>query len=255
MKNKVLLITAVVLLLTGCKNAAVKTTETAINNIGNVSLESEDLINEAQENYDALTEQQKNEVENYKVLLDAKKELASLIEEKDAKNKAAEISKKISELVAQKCRKQVDVDEINALYDSLNNKYKNLVKNADKIFEINELTQYEEYALTAADLVKNSLKSSASFKLKGVTVIIGNSKAISPYYVSVRYSGTNSFGGELDSLSFVDINKKGKSTLWLMSSLLGGLKENELLLYDDSLKNKQEEYEIDPERVMKKMEK
>lgn len=85
-------------------------------------------------------------------------------------------------------------------------------------------------------------------------MVVGSSKAISPYFVSIRYSGTNSFGGEKDSSSFIDINKDGKSVWWSMSTLLGGLEENELLLYNDSLKHKQDEYEIDPERIIKKME-
>lgn len=252
-KKRILLIMIGILLLTGCKSKAVKNTEKAIDNIGTVNLESENLINEALENYDALTERQKDEVENYKILVDAQKQFSFLKEENEAKNKAAEISKLINELELQPCRKQADIDKLNNLYESLKDEFKGLVSNAEKIEKINELTEYEKFALTAANEVKNNLKSSGSFKLKEATVIKCTSKAISPYFVSVRYSGTNSFGGELDSSSFVDINKEGKSVWWSMSALLGGLKENELLLYNDSLKYKQEEYKIDIERIIRKM--
>lgn len=77
--------------------------------------------------------------------------------------------------------------------------------------------------------------------------------SLSPYYVSVRYSGTNSFGGEKDTSSFVDINEEGKSVWWSMSALLGGLEDNELLMYGDCLKHKDQEYVIDPERIIKNM--
>ena len=75
MKKKLcLLIITGIFLLTSCKSEAVKITETAIKNIGTVSLESESLINEAQKKYDALTEKQKNQVNNYNDLIKAKDE-------------------------------------------------------------------------------------------------------------------------------------------------------------------------------------
>lgn len=243
-----------ILLLTGCKNTAVKNTEQAIKQIGEVSLESKDLISEAQEYYNALTDKQKDQVENYKILLEAQKQLEKLEEKENAKKIADDISKLMNELIDQPCRKQAEVDKLNELYDSLEEEYHSLISNPEQIEKINELTQYESYALSAANEVKNRLKSSDSFKLKEASVVVGSSKAISPYFVSIRYSGTNSFGGEKDSSSFIDINKDGKSVWWSMSTLLGGLEENELLLYNDSLKHKQDEYEIDPERIIKKME-
>lgn len=243
-----------VLLLTGCKNAAVKNAEQAINKIGEVTLDSKDLINEAEEYYSSLTDKQKDQVENYKILLEAQRHFDELEQKEEAQKIVDEISILIDELADQPCRKQAEVDELNELYSSLKEEYHNLISNPEQIEKINELTQYESYALSAANEVKTHLKASDSFKLKEVSVIVGNEKAISPYFVSIRYSGTNSFGGEKDASSFVDINAKGESAWWSMSALLGGLEENELLLYNDSLKNKQSEYEIDPERIVRKME-
>lgn len=69
-------------LLTGCKSEEAKNTEVLIDNIGTVSLESETLINEAQESYDALTEQQKNQVENYPMLVVAQEDYQKLLSER-----------------------------------------------------------------------------------------------------------------------------------------------------------------------------
>lgn len=254
MKRIFTIILLISLLLTGCKSAASKNAETAINKIGEVNLDSKELIDDAQANYDALTDKQKDEVDNYKVLLDAKNEYSKLQDEKIAKETATKISDMIDTLIEQPCRKQEDVDKLNILYDTLKEEYRNLVPNANLIEEINSLTQYESYALAASNEIKDSLKASDSFKLKELTLTTCKTGGLSPYYVSVHYSGTNSFGGEKDNSSFVDINEKGKSTWWSISSLLGGLEDNELLMYGDCLKNKDQEYIIDPERIIKNME-
>lgn len=253
MKKVIMMILMVTLLLTGCKSAAAKNTEIAINKIGVVSLDSKTLIDDAQSNYDALTDKQKDQVDNYKVLLDAKNEYIKLEDEKVAKESAAEISNMIDVLANQLCRKQEDVDKLNSLYNDLKEEYRDLVSNSNQIEEINALSQYETYALAAANEIKNSLKASDSFKLKEITFTTCKKGSLSPYYVSVRYSGTNSFGGEKDTSSFVDINEEGKSIWWSMSAILGGLKDNELLMYNDCLKHKDQEYVIDPERIIQNM--
>lgn len=75
MKKSIVAVLALSILLTGCKSEAVKNTEKLIDSIGTVSIESESLINEAQESYDYLTERQKEQVNNYQILVSAKKEL------------------------------------------------------------------------------------------------------------------------------------------------------------------------------------
>lgn len=75
MKKSIVAVLALSILLTGCKSEAVKNTEKLIDSIGTVSIESESLINEAQESYDYLTERQKEQVNNYQILVNAQKEL------------------------------------------------------------------------------------------------------------------------------------------------------------------------------------
>lgn len=253
MKKSFTIILIIALLLTGCKSGAAKNTEKAINDIGEVSLDSKIVIDDAQSNYDALTDKQKDQVDNYKILVDAQNKITKLQEEVLAKESATKISDMIDTLIKQPCRKQEDVDKLNNSYDNLKEEYRSLVSNANQIAEINSLSQYESYALAAANEIKNSLKASDSFKLKEITLTTCKTGGVSPYYVSVRYSGTNSFGGEKDNSSFVDINAEGKSVWWSMSALLGGLEDNELLMYSDCLKHKDQEYIIDPERIVKNM--
>lgn len=54
------------------KSQSVRAVETAIDRIGTVSLDSEDLIVEAEELYDGLTEKEQGQVSNYDVLIDAR---------------------------------------------------------------------------------------------------------------------------------------------------------------------------------------
>ena len=112
--KKIIIMLIVTLLVTGCKSTAAKNTEIAINKIGVISLDSKTLIDDAQSNYDALTDKQKDQVDNYKVLLDAKNEYIKLEDEKVAKESASEISNMIDVLANQLCRKQEDVDKLNS---------------------------------------------------------------------------------------------------------------------------------------------
>ena len=64
-----ILVVALALCLTGCgKSDAVKATEALISSIGQVSLDSEAAIVEAEEAYNALVEEEKADVETYEDL-------------------------------------------------------------------------------------------------------------------------------------------------------------------------------------------
>ena len=77
MKKSIVLATACVVLvvsLVGCAGSAVKEVSSAINAIGEVSLQSGEAIESAQAKYDALTDEEKTKVENYGKLQSAEKE-------------------------------------------------------------------------------------------------------------------------------------------------------------------------------------
>lgn len=78
----VLLALVIVLSLSACgKSKNVTQTEQLIESIGQVTIDSKDLIVQAQNTYDALSEKEKAEVENYSVLEKAQNDLAVAEEE------------------------------------------------------------------------------------------------------------------------------------------------------------------------------
>ena len=60
------------LTLVGCKSKAVRETEKLINAIGTVTVESEEAVKAAEAAYEALSEEDRAEVENYQTLTDAR---------------------------------------------------------------------------------------------------------------------------------------------------------------------------------------
>lgn len=82
MKRFVVLVMVLILTLglMGCgKSEELKAAEKAIESIGNVSLESKDLIDEAQNKVDALTEEDLNKISNLGVLKEAQNKYAALV--------------------------------------------------------------------------------------------------------------------------------------------------------------------------------
>ncbi len=76
-------------LLIACgKSEIVTTTETAISAIGEVTLDSKDSIEKAEGYYNALTDKQKEQVENVAILVDARKRYDKLVEEAKAEEEA-----------------------------------------------------------------------------------------------------------------------------------------------------------------------
>ena len=84
MKKLMALMVALVLCLSLCacgKSAAVKETEAAIDEIGEVTLESKSAIEIAERKFDSLTDKEKEKVENRLILSEAEAEYERLIKE------------------------------------------------------------------------------------------------------------------------------------------------------------------------------
>jgi len=84
MKKVISLLLTLVLCLSLCacgKSDEAKAVENAIKSIGSISLESEEAIVAAEKMYEALTEEQKAELDNYALLVSARMELDILIAE------------------------------------------------------------------------------------------------------------------------------------------------------------------------------
>lgn len=65
--------------LVGCGNTEVSKAETLIENIGEISLDSEQSIIEAEMYYETLTDDEKSKVSNYSVLLEARETYNQLV--------------------------------------------------------------------------------------------------------------------------------------------------------------------------------
>lgn len=77
-----LLTLVLIITITGCgKSKPATEVDQLISDIGEVTLESEDAIIAAEDYYDTLTEGQRDEVENYKTLVDARKAYDELVAE------------------------------------------------------------------------------------------------------------------------------------------------------------------------------
>ncbi len=250
MKKKLLLLClCCLILLTGCgKSKVAKETETLINSIGEVNLSSEENIIKAEEYYDTLTDNQKDEVENYKILVDARKKLDSL-------KLVDSFQTKANELVEEKVKKQSDIDELTKIYDSLSPEQLDSLEDKDIYEKAISLTDHEKAAISATQQLKKSLKNEDSLKLQSVNVVDGNSSTPSAYYVKLDYSASNSFGGTLDDTSYIDVSKNFGSSLWELGRGLGMLTgtENTLTELDINLtysKRSNAAVSVDCDRIM-----
>ncbi len=220
-----------------------------INAIGEVTEESEDAIVEAEKFYDTLTEGQKDEVNNYKVLVDAREKFNQIQAEKNSAQVETQLNQKISSIASAKVKKQSDIDEIMNMYNSLPADKQSSF--SSKISEVEALTEYEEKAKIAVNALKSMLKDSGSLVVHSISVGKGTSKALSPFYVYLDYSANNSFGGTKDDSTTIDITTANVAGWWEMNHLFGGNNaETELNLYNDWLNNCTEKEDVDVERIM-----
>lgn len=122
----------VLLILIACgKSEMVKAAETAIDDIGSVTLESEDAIKTAESIFESLTDQEKEQVNNHNILVEAQNKYAEMVEEQrilleeqkrqeeliaaeDAKRKAEEEAAKQAEAerkAEEEAAKQAEIEE------------------------------------------------------------------------------------------------------------------------------------------------
>lgn len=242
--------------LAGCKSKAATEVETLISNIGEVSLESEDAIVQAEEYYETLTDNQKDQVETYKILVDARKQYDALVEEKRQAEELASFEEKAKDLSKQTVKKQSDIDEINKAYNALNDDQKKQLEDSDLLAKATELTDYEKAAVSAVKQLRSQLKNQDSLVLSQVNVRMGGENTTAAYYVLVKYSATNSFGGAIDDTTCIDVTKDFSSLFWEMTRLFSRLganadvDEQDMTIYNLYLHNSTDEMEVDCDRIM-----
>lgn len=117
-----------------------------INELNDIKLADENKINDIKIKYDSLTNNQKNKVNNYNILEQALLKIEELKEEQKAVDAVIEAIDTIPSEVSLK--DEVLVQEINALYNELNDNQKNKVTNYDKL----------QQALNTIQEIKNSIE-------------------------------------------------------------------------------------------------
>lgn len=112
-----IIIAIIALAFTACgKSEMVKAAETAIADIGNVTLESEDSIKKAESIFNGLTDHEKEQVDNRLVLIDARNQYEKLLEEQRLQ---IEEQKRQEALLAAEEEKRID-DSIQKAVDEFN---------------------------------------------------------------------------------------------------------------------------------------
>ncbi len=124
--------------------AAATAVEEKIDAIGTVTLDSEDVIAEAREAYDSLTDEQKELVDNYSTLTVAETELASLKDDEAAANTVEDLIDAIGTVTLNSAN---DIEAAREAYDALTDNQKELVENYDDLVAAEET--YEELVAEA----------------------------------------------------------------------------------------------------------
>ncbi len=242
---------SLMLLLCSCgKSKPAKDTEALITSIGEVTLQSGPAITEAENHYAALTEQQKNEIENYQALVDARATFDELVKVDNQKKLAADLDARVQRFLDERAHSQAEIDTFLADYESLGADGKAYMKNADKVDAAVELTEYEKAGIVAARALRGSLKYGNSLELNSIKVAESNGKTASPYYADISYSAMNGFGAMQDDSEIIDVTTTFKAGFWEVSRVLSGHEEVKTQLLKDYISNTVNETELDPQRVM-----
>lgn len=119
----VILVISICLSFAGCKSSAVKNTESLIAEIGTVSLENADKIIAAIDSYKALSQDDKDKVENFAALEDAQKAL-------DLLQKIAAVEDAIDAIGTVTSESEALINAANEAYNALSEDEKSMVSNA-----------------------------------------------------------------------------------------------------------------------------
>lgn len=175
MKKILLWVVSVLVLLTGCsKDPLSQRMIDDIKSIGDVTLDDEDLIIDLENTYAEMTDKQKNQVNNYIDLKDARKELDAL---KESQEESIAESERIAE--------------------------------SESIEQLNELLSTSQYqnAILIVSTLKDSLYNPQSLQIHNIRYY-QNDTTLSDSYM-IEYSGENRLGGTVTDSVIIVIDISG----------------------------------------------
>lgn len=208
-----------------------------IQEIGKGNLPSQDAYNQIISDYNSLSDTDKTQIGNWKVVSNLKGidlEQVSKISEKINKISDSSPFNEIVEL-----KEEVDLLDSNVRQYIDSSKLENLMK----------LTDIEEAALAACKNIKSAMKNQDSFEVQKVTVKNDLDK-MNFYWVLVEYSGTNSFGGTLDKTSCFGITSDFEDPFFGLAQITGYTDYlDSTTSYNEYIKCTKTEEIVDPDKI------
>lgn len=208
-----------------------------IQEIGKGNLPSQDAYNQIISDYNSLSDTDKTQIGNWKVVSNLKGidlEQVSKISEKINKISDSSPFNEIVEL-----KEEVDLLDSNVQQYIDSSKLENLMK----------LTDIEEAALAACKNIKSVMKNQDSFEVQKVTVKNDLDK-MNFYWVLVEYSGTNSFGGTLDKTSCFGITSDFEDPFFGLAQITGYTDYlDSTTSYNEYTKCTKTEEIVDPDKI------
>lgn len=199
------------------------------------TIPSQEEFDKAVLEFEQLPEKDKMEIENSKFLDDFKEMDLNNIIKIENEIKELDESTEFSKII-----------EIKKEYDSLN-KYEKKCIDITKLNSAMELSDTEKVALTVCKNVRSCMKSKDDFKVQEVTVKDDLAK-MKYYWVCVKYSGTNSFGGNMDKTSYFAVDSNFKDPFFALGTLSGNPLESTTML-NAYIGSEQPEVTIDVDKI------
>ena len=208
-----------------------------IQEIGKGNLPSQDAYNQIISDYNSLSDTDKTQIGNWKVVSNLKGidlEQVSKISEKINKISDSSPFNEIVEL-----KEEVDLLDSNVQQYIDSSKLENLMK----------LTDIEEAALAACKNIKSVMKNQDSFEVQKV-IVKNDLDKMNFYWVLVEYSGTNSFGGTLDKTSCFGITSDFEDPFLGLAQITGYTDYlDSTTTYNEYTKCTKTEEIVDPDKI------
>lgn len=139
-------------------------------------------------------------------------------------------------------------------YEDLKENEKELV-DIKKIDSLMELSDIENAALAACNNIKLCMKNEDSFKVNEITVKDDLEK-MNFYWVLIEYSGTNSFGGNLDKTSCFGMSEDFEDPFFPLAQITGVSKYlDSTVSYNEYTKCEKPEISVDTDKITYYLEK
>ncbi|RKD29401.1 hypothetical protein [Lacrimispora algidixylanolytica] len=140
-----------------------------------------------------------------------------------------------------------EVSDIEERYNKLSSDEKNYVLNIDQLGKYKELNEYDKASIVAIRYLKQILKNSESIKVSE----LNGKKDGEWYFIKIKYSATNDFGGRKDDEACLDVSsefKIGVISFFIENNDFKETSDSFLIGYKNDIKSS--EVSIDSDKVL-----